>query len=320
VDVTVAPAEDGLPLCKVSAIAERHETSWLIDSLWLGEACGIIGGQPKCCKSWLGLDMAVSVASGTACLGRFTVRTPGPALVFLAEDRLTAVRSRVWNICRSRGLEIDGLDLTVITASALRLDDEEDRSRLCRSIEATGAKFLLLDPLVRLHRLDENNSRDIAGILGFLRELQRRYETAVVLTHHASKRAQSRPGQALRGSSDLHAYGDSNLYLTRSDRGIELTVEHRSAAAIDKIQLHLHDEMDKTHLAITSAPMTAQVSASRSLEEQIIAQLRSHGSPLGRADLRASLRVNNQRFGQAVTALTEQRRVISTTNGLTLAP
>ena len=46
---------------------------------------------PKACKSWLGLEMAVSVASATPCLGTFPVREPGGVLIYLAEDSLEAV-------------------------------------------------------------------------------------------------------------------------------------------------------------------------------------------------------------------------------------
>ena len=53
-----------LPLSRVSDI-EPLDTSetWLIDSLWARSGVGIIGGAPKCCKTWL--YMAISVASGT---------------------------------------------------------------------------------------------------------------------------------------------------------------------------------------------------------------------------------------------------------------
>ncbi len=42
---------------------QTAEKSWLIDGLWLDQAVGIIGGEPKCCKSFLALDMAVAVAT-----------------------------------------------------------------------------------------------------------------------------------------------------------------------------------------------------------------------------------------------------------------
>jgi hypothetical protein len=44
----------------------------------------------------------------------------------------------------------------------------------------------------------------------------------------------------LRGSSEFHAWGDSNLYLRRdSDDRIILTVEHRAAAAMQGVTLEL---------------------------------------------------------------------------------
>ena len=80
------------------------------------------------------------------------------------------------------------------------------------------------------------------AILAFLRDLQRRFATAVVLVHHARKSAATRPGQALRGSSELHAWGDTNLYLRRRKRQILMTVEHRAAAGLNDIELELADD------------------------------------------------------------------------------
>ena len=87
---------DTLPVQRAAELeVQPPEQTWLIQDLWGQAAVGIIGGAPKCGKSWLGLDMALSVASATPCLGRFTVQAQGPALVFLAEDSLPAVRARL---------------------------------------------------------------------------------------------------------------------------------------------------------------------------------------------------------------------------------
>ena len=58
---------------------------------------------------------------------------------------------------------------------------------------------------------------------------------AIVLVHHMSKRGRTQLGNALRGSSDLFAFGDSYAYLTRAKDRLLLTLEHRSAAAPDPI-------------------------------------------------------------------------------------
>ena len=106
---------------------------------------------------------------------------------------------------------------------------------------AWQTRLLVLDPLVRLHGVDENAAGEVAPILGFLRDLQRRFETAVLLVHHARKSGATRPGQALRGSSELHAWGDSNLYLRRRDKQIVMTVEHRAAPGLSDIEIELAD-------------------------------------------------------------------------------
>lgn len=312
----VTSAAGLLPVEKIGDVKPREGASWLVEGLWLASACGIIGGQPKCCKSWLGLDLAVSVASDTPCLGRFAVKGAGPTLVFLAEDAVEAVRARVDGICKSRGLAVSSLDLSVVTSSALRLDEKADQERLTRTVEAMRPRLLLLDPLVRLHRLDENNAREISGLLGYLRELERRFQVAVVLTHHASKRGSSRPGQALRGSSDLHAFGDSNLYLARFGDDIELTVEHRSAPAIQPVRLRLEGLDRAPHLAPVA--QAAAATGKQDLADRIIEHIHRAGGAVPRAGLRAALRVNNQRLGQALAALQAAGRVASSPAGLAI--
>jgi RecA-family ATPase len=75
-----------------------EEQHWLIEGLWADQAVGIVGGEPKCCKSFLALDVAVAVASGAPCLRRFTTVRRGPVLLFAAEDALHIVRSRLVRI------------------------------------------------------------------------------------------------------------------------------------------------------------------------------------------------------------------------------
>jgi hypothetical protein len=224
---------------------------WLIESLWADEAVGIVGGEPKCCKSFLALDLAVSVASGAPCLRQFQTRQRGPVLLFAAEDPLHVVRRRLQAIALAAEVDFDTLDIHVITAPSLRLDIEEDRRRLRATVEALKPKLLVLDPFVRLHRADENVVADVAPLLGYLRQLQRSFHTAVLLVHHARKGAGgTRAGQALRGSSEMHAWGDSLLYLRRC-RGdlLRLSVEHRAAASIDDLSLNNVGQALESHAA-----------------------------------------------------------------------
>jgi hypothetical protein len=304
-----------LPVQRASELEIRpQDKTWLIQQLWGQAAVGILGGPPKCCKSWLGLDMAVSVASATPCLGHFAVQAQGPTLVYLAEDALSMVRARLEALCGHRRLDIRGLDLQVITASSLRLDQRQDRQRLKATLEKLKPRMLLLDPLVRLHHLDENSAGDISKLLGFLRELQRTFDTAIVLVHHASKKHRAQPGQALRGSSDLHAFGDSNAYLARQSDRLVLTLEHRAAKAPDPITLELVStpEGEHTHLEVRSE---ISPDPAATLTERALLVLQNASKPLSRKCLRDTLKVNNQRLGNALEALERRRVVVRTARG-----
>lgn len=300
------------PITRIAHVQTAHASpAWLVDNLWADQAVGFIGGTPKSCKTWLGLDMAVSVATGSPCLGHFPVRRSGPALVYLAEDSPHAVRERLAALCHHRRTSLEALDLRIITSPSLRLDLELDLERLDATLAQHTPAMLLLDPLVRMHRADENNAQEMAHILAELRDLQRRHDTALVLTHHARKNQRSQQhGQSLRGSGDLHAWVDSALYLSHQHDRLQLAIEHRNAPAPQPLCLQLCGE--PPHLVLVDPP---SAEAADSLDERVLAALRRSPTPLRRTALRALLAVNNERLGDALTALERLGRIRRSPDG-----
>jgi hypothetical protein len=248
-----------LPVQQASQLESNGpQIRWLVQDLWTDQAVGILGGEPKCCKSFLALDLAVSVASGAPCLRQFPVRRSGPVLLFPAEDSLAVVRQRLEGIAVAAQVPFGSLPVQVITAPSLRLDTESDRQRLAQTVQQQCPVLLILDPLIRLHRVDENDATQIAALLSYLRELQRKFQLAVLLVHHARKDSQaSRPGQALRGSSELHGWGDSNLYMRRKGSQLTLSTEHRAAPSQDHIPLQLTESDSVVALRVVDR-LTAQ--------------------------------------------------------------
>ena len=301
------------------------EQRWLIEGLWGAEAVGIVGGEPKCCKSFLALDMAVSVASATPCLRRFPVTRRGRVLLFAAEDALTTVRQRLEGICAAADLKLADLDFQVITAPTLRLDLDRDRERLDDTVRVLRPTLLVLDPFVRLHRVDENVSAEVAPLLDYLRGLQRHHQTAVVLVHHARKgAAHLRAGQALRGSSELHAWGDSNLYLRRTGEGdvLSLAIEHRAAASSEGTTLRLIAQDDALALHADEpqslVPASSQPPPPTAID-RIEAALAAADSPLSMKVIRATVRMRAATVSDALATLVTQGRVHHSATGYILA-
>ena len=298
----VVRAADLPPLC-------RGE-QWLVEDLWAAEGVGSIGGTPKSCKTWLALELAVAVASGSDALGRFPVAVPGPVLAYGAEDGPAQLRERLLAITRARTLELADLDLFLLTAPSLRLDCPRDRARLTATIERLHPRLLLLDPFVRLHRSDENSAADMAALLGELRALQRHHQLAIMVVHHLRKNAAaSLGGQALRGSGDLHAWGDSNLYLRRRDDHLILSVEHRAAPAPEPFRLTLA-EQPAPHLDVVDAHGTVpDPRGANLLADRVLELLRRNDGALTRDTIRAALQVRNATLGQALARLRAQRLI-----------
>jgi hypothetical protein len=314
---------NGLPLCRPHQLqACPAPRRWLIEGLWANQGVGIVGGEPKSYKSWLALDLAVSVASGAPCLRRFPARQKGPVVFFPAEDPLHVVRARLQAITQAAGVAFETLDLHVITAPTLRLDVADDRVRLRNAVADVRPKLLVLDPFVRLHRADENAAAEVAPLLGFLRTLQRRYGTAVVMVHHARKgAAHARAGQALRGSSELHAWGDSNLYLRRQRDTLRLHIEHRAAPSADDLALELHT--DGLALALRVVDPSDQVPYSLKQElsptQRIEQALTASPTPVTRRELRQRCQMRSSSLGDALDALITQGRVLRCNAGYRLA-
>jgi len=298
--------------------SQPAEESWLIEGLWSQRAVGIVGGEPKTCKSFLALDMAVSVASGRACLRRFGVREKGPVLLYAAEDPLHVVRSRLQGIALAAGADFESLDVHVITVPKLRLDLQEHTERLCATVEELRPKLLVLDPFVRLHRIDENAACEVAPLLESLRALERRFQLAVVLVHHSRKSAASaRGGQALRGSSELHAWGDSNLYLRRKGEALLLRAEHRAAASHDgDLFLELRDQDGALALYVADEPSIP--TRGPTPEERVIEVLSGAPGPLSMRVIRERCRMRTATVVDVLERLVAEHRVHRVADGYAL--
>lgn len=280
--------------------------SWLVEGLFLNAGAGILGGAPKSCKSFFALDLCVAIASGTSCAGSFRVLAPGPVVVLCAEDPDGVVSQRLTALTRARSRELSELPIEVLV-EPVRLPEGLDRLKATLAI--FKPKLLLLDPLIRLHRADENSASEMSVILDGLRNLARSTKTAILLVHHTRKAANGNAGMGLRGSSDLHAFGDSNLYLRKlqQEAALELKIEHRAAAAPAPIRLKLFvDQGDSPCARFTPIECKDQDDTT---SRRILDLLAKSPEALTSAALREKLGVRNQTVTQALKCLQIDGRV-----------
>lgn len=303
--------EKMLPVRHVAEIEAQAKVPWLIEQLFLESAVGILAGAPKSWKTWLALDLALSVATRTPVVGTYQVPAAGAVLLFAAEDTPQAVRARLSGMAAQRGLSLEHAPIHLVLANSLRLDRHEDQMRLEATVARFAPKLLVLDPFVRLSRIDENSSQEVSAVLAYLRALQRAEQVSILVVHHTRKASTSdaRAGLALRGSGDFWAWSDSTLYLRRRDEAVQLQIEHRSAEDPPPVSLELDAEAEcGPYLRVTQAAIEVEPSA-KPLNERIVDYLASVRTPCKLEVLRGVLKVRMQTLIDELRQLEQQQRV-----------
>lgn len=158
--------------------------------------------------------------------------------------------------------------------------------------------------------MDENASGEVAPLLAFLRQMQRAHGVAILVVHHARKGSRGmRPGQALRGSSEFHAWGDSNLYLSRRGGEIRLTVEHRGAPSFDGLALEMRADSEHGPYLSLCAPCGDPDVLHTDPVKRVLDALASLGRPASRSELREQCRMKTATLSRTLAQLVATSRI-----------
>lgn len=309
-------SSEPFPVRHVAQVEPRTEDdAWLVEHLLSLGAC-VLGGPPKQGKTWLGCELALAVATGSPALGRFAVKRRGNVIFFGAEDDQASLRARFGAIARARGLDLAAASLFLLDVAQLRLDQRIHVERLRATVARHRPVLVVLDPFVRLARVNENDAGEVSAVLGELRTIQRELGTAILLAHHMRKSASGHKGYQLRGSGDFAAWHDSALYLSGSTDRIVLHVEHRAAPAPEPLSLRLVPG-ESPHLAITSSAPAVQ--PDDPLHAALLERLALAPRPLSTAELRDAVHARKQTVSDALAVLERAGRVVRCDGGWTLA-
>ena len=253
--------EDGLikvaPERLGSLLRNIPNPKYLIKDILTEGACGFIAGEPKSYKSWLGLDMAFSVATGADFLGHFRVVSPGPVLYIQEEDPLPTLKSRSAKIWATKGVdkiqliesgEDAGLwwlppeeeakfdpDVMAYVQKSFTISDEAWIIWLDETVAAgmngVPYKLLIIDTLMMTAGdVEENRSQEMTTkVFKPLKVISRKYNLAIQVIHHMAKSEKSRPGQRMLGAVANHAWAEDSIYLGQTGTAhIRMDTESKS--------------------------------------------------------------------------------------------
>jgi hypothetical protein len=296
-DLEIEPTRgpEGFVTVAIADVPEAGPVKWLVHDLWSAQAVGIVGAEPKSYKTFLTLHLAVCIAAGKRAFNRFEVQQ-GKVLCFNAEDRPAKTRSRVERMACAMEIRSRDLDLHLIDVPALRLDDPTQLAKLAATVARLRPALVVLDPLRDLHGLDENDAQIVSALLAPLRLLQRQYGCSVMVVHHMAKAveggAPKRAGQRLRGSSALHGWVDSALYLqptNTDDKRVTVEVEHRDAQSPKPFQFLIRELSTPTGDALWLDFIEPNVEKPSDIDARVLKVLVEAARPLTGRDLRTAM-------------------------------
>jgi hypothetical protein len=174
-----------------------------------------VGGEPKVGKSLLVTNLALALAAGVDHTG-FAVPTPRRVLVCQFELPVPQFVHRLTIMRRVLGAAADQHLLVDTRAAGQLLSASQGFTHFLAAARAAAADIIILDPLYSAHDQDENDTRAMAALCQRLLQLRDASHAALIVVHHVRKSiGRDEIGRAFRGSSALHAVGDSYLLLTR---------------------------------------------------------------------------------------------------------
>jgi hypothetical protein len=183
--------------------------TWRVQDIMLEKGVTIFGGPSGCRKTFLGMQLALSVSTGKDFLQQYN--TKKASVLYIDEENGDITLPSRFDALIT-GSEITKEDFSNIHLSIfnnIKLDEHLSSEVLLHLINRTKAEVVILDSLVRLMVGEEDKSSDVRKIFETLKIVMERIDRPVsfLILHHTVKN--SRAGiNSLRGSGDFAAFAD----------------------------------------------------------------------------------------------------------------
>lgn len=163
------------------------EPQYLIRNVWPHGDYGMLSAAPKAQKTWTALDLAVSVATGTAWLGYQPVDVTGPVIVFVGEGGKRNTVRRIRAIARSRGVDPAGLKI-LVCARAPHLTVAQHLAEMDETVQEVGPALVIIDPLYLAARgADLKDLYAMGAVLENVQVIAQRHGASLMLVHHFNR-------------------------------------------------------------------------------------------------------------------------------------
>lgn len=183
------------------------ESEWVVERL-IPEGLTVLSAQPASFKTWLILDLAISIASGSPLFDTFETKQSG-VLMIDEENSPRLLQQRL-------GLLDNDIELPIhfMIEQNFKLDDSQV-GRIIKYCRKHHIGLITFDSLVRIHNSNENDAVQMSEVFAKVRRFTKAGINVLITHHNRKSSGGENPGQDMRGSSDILASVDCHLSLKR---------------------------------------------------------------------------------------------------------
>lgn len=204
---------------------------YLVDEL-LPQGLYILAGSQKVGKSWLALDLCVSIAVGRKVLGRRTERHD--TLYLCLEDNYRRIQKRLYAIDSP---ETDDM-YCAITSGTIENGLLEQIEDFYKSHIDLG--LVVIDTLQKIRDGIESTYATDYKEMSALKALADKLDITIIVIHHTRKMPDSDPFKKITGSVGLSGCADGSFVLEETSRGSRVGTLYCVSRELGQLELEVH--------------------------------------------------------------------------------
>lgn len=285
--------------------------TWLIDTIIPAGGLAAMYGEPGSGKTFIALDMALSVATGAPWQGHTCDR--GYVLYISAEGgNGIGKRVRAWLQARGHTARQANVAWLIESIPVHGESDQVDRliKRISREVD-TEPSLIVVDTLARCFDGDENQQQDMGRFIQGIDKLRLEWGAAALVIHHTRLAGDRERGNtAFRGAADtmlsVHRAGQSGH--ARRTNGLTLSCnKQKDAEEFEPIGLKLVPVGETDSCVIQEGEMIVDPDAKRA---KVLSVLTENGGQLQWSEWLSLTGLPKATFGRIVRDLRSEAVII----------
>lgn len=258
--------QDGpLRLYSTTELLNLPAPTWLVDKIIPAGGAIALWGMPGAAKSFVAIDVAMSVAAGKDWNGHAVARG---FVVYVSAEGGSGIgkRARAW--LQTHGIAARELNIAWLVESLHVGVESSQLEAFCDRLEVEVRRdptLVVIDTLARCFEGDENLQEDMNQFVAGVDLLRKRFNCTVLVVHHSRL-----DGTRERGSSSFH--GAMDMMMSAEKHNEQVTIKckkQKDDEEFEDIELELQ-KVDGTESCVV-LPNRSVVNESQMLDQMVAA-------------------------------------------------